>query len=131
MSDVVTGLVCAVCATTVPISQALSWKCPRATEIDTHHVLHFENTVEPFRPTDDENPYLAFRKYLAVDSFGAAIGLSEDERIRIITEANAAVAAVAAEAPHAGLIFARGARMLNRVPKSQFCGAQKHAVEAV
>jgi threonine dehydratase len=73
----------------------LSWKCPRATETDTHHVLHFENTVEPFRPTDDENPYLAFRKYLAVDSFGAAIGLSEDERIRIITEANAAVAAVA------------------------------------
>jgi threonine dehydratase len=51
--------------------------------------------VEPFRPTDDENPYLAFRKYLAVDSFGAAIGLSEDARIRIITEANAAVAAVA------------------------------------
>jgi len=92
---VVTGLVCAVCATTVPISQALSWKCPRATETDTHHVLHFENTVEPFRPTDDENPYLAFRKYLAVDSFGAAIGLSKDERIRIITEANAAVAAVA------------------------------------
>ena len=91
----VTGLVCAVCATTVPISQALSWKCPRATETDTHHVLHFENTVEPFRPTDDENPYLAFRKYLAVDSFGAAIGLSEDDRIRIITEANAAVAAVA------------------------------------
>ena len=91
----VTGLVCAVCATTVPISQALSWKCPLATETDTHHVLHFENTVEPFRPTDDENPYLAFRKYLAVDSFGAAIGLSEDERIRIITEANAAVAAVA------------------------------------
>ena len=91
----VTGLVCAVCATTVPISQALSWKCPRATETDTHHVLHFENTVEPFRPTDDENPYLAFRKYLAVDSFGAAIGLSEDARIRIITEANVAVAAVA------------------------------------
>jgi threonine dehydratase len=73
----------------------LSWKCPRATETDTHHVLHFENTVEPFRPTDDENPYLAFRKYLAVDSFGAAIGLSEDARIRIITEANVAVAAVA------------------------------------
>jgi threonine dehydratase len=73
----------------------LSWKCPQATETDTHHVLHFENTVEPFRPTDDENPYLAFRKYLAVDSFGAAIGLSEDARIRIITEANAAVAAVA------------------------------------
>ena len=91
----VTGLVCAVCATTVPISQALSWQCPLATKTDTHHVLHFENTVEPFRPTDDENPYLAFRKYLAVDSFGAAIGLSEDERIRIITEANAAVAAVA------------------------------------
>ena len=95
MPGVVTGLVCAVCATTVPISQALSWKCPRATETDTHHVLHFENTVEPFRPTDDENPYLAFRKYLAVDSFGAAVGLSEDARIRIITEANAAVAAVA------------------------------------
>ena len=95
MSDVVTGLVCAVCGTAVPISQALSWKCPLATEADTHHVLHFENTVEPFRPTDDVNPYLAFRKYLAVDSFGAAIGLSEDERIRIITQANDAVEAVA------------------------------------
>lgn len=95
MSDVVTGLVCAVCGTAVSISQALSWKCPLATEADTHHVLHFENKVEPFRPTDDVNPYLAFRKYLAVDSFGAAIGLSEDERIRIITQANDAVKAVA------------------------------------
>jgi threonine synthase len=91
---VVTGLVCAVCGTAVPISQALSWKCPLATEADTHHVLHFENTVEPFRPTDDVNPYLAFRKYLAVDSFGAAIGLSEEERVGIIKKANDAIAAV-------------------------------------
>ncbi len=90
----VTGLVCAVCGTAVPISQALSWKCPLATEADTHHVLHFENTVEPFRPTDDVNPYLAFRKYLAVDSFGAAIGLSEEERVGIIKKANDAIAAV-------------------------------------
>ena len=91
----VTGLVCAVCGTAVPISQALSWKCPLATDVDTHHVLHFENSVEPFRPTDDSNPYLAFRKYLAVDSFGAAIGLSETERIRIIQETNEAVASIA------------------------------------
>ncbi|MTA71143.1 MAG: pyridoxal-phosphate dependent enzyme, partial [Actinobacteria bacterium] len=91
----VTGLVCAVCGTAVPISQALSWKCPLASDVDTHHVLHFENSVEPFRPNDDSNPYLAFRKYLAVDSFGAAIGLSEAERIRIIQETNEAVASIA------------------------------------
>jgi len=63
--------------------------------MDTHHVLHFENSVEPFRPTDDSNPYLAFREYLAVDSFGAAIGLSEAERIRIIQETNEAIASIA------------------------------------
>ena len=95
MPDVVTGLVCAVCGTAVPISQALTWKCPQVTEADTHHVLHFENSVEPFRPTDDANPYLAFRKYLAVDALGAAIGLSEVDRIRIIQETNDAVASVA------------------------------------
>jgi hypothetical protein len=62
---------------------------------DRHHVLHFESSVEPFRPTDETNPYLAFRRYLAVDSLGESLGLSDDQRVAIITSANEAVSRVA------------------------------------
>ena len=95
MTGVVTGLVCASCRSRVSIASPLSWLCPNASVDDRHHVLHFESQLEPFRPTDDVNPYLAFRRYLAVDSFGEAIGLSEDSRIQIIREANDAVEKVA------------------------------------
>ena len=95
MTGVVTGLVCAVCNARVSIATPLSWVCPNSSPSDRHHVLQFESAIEPFRPTDDTNPYLAFRRYLAVDSFGEQLGLDEATRIRIITQANAAVAVVA------------------------------------
>ena len=90
MTGVVTGLVCAVCGARESIATPLSWLCPNASLSDRHHVLHFESSVEPFRPTDEVNPYLAFRKYLAVDSLGESLGLSDSQRVSIITSADEA-----------------------------------------
>ena len=95
MTGVVTGLVCAVCGARESIATPLSWLCPNAMLSDRHHVLHFESSVEPFRPTDDANPYLAFRRYLAVDSLGESLGLSDAQRVSIITSADEAVSRVA------------------------------------
>lgn len=95
MTGVVTGLVCAVCGTRVSIATPLSWVCPHSSMNDKRHVLHFESAIEPFRPADDVNPFLAFRRYLAVDSLGGELGLDEPTRIRIINDADKAVAVVA------------------------------------
>ncbi len=88
---VVTGLQCAVCGATVDIGTPLSFVCPNSTTSDRHHVLHFASQVVPFRPFDDPNPFIAFRHYLAVDAFGAAVGLPDQEREQIIRELNLAV----------------------------------------
>lgn len=94
MGGVVTGLECSVCAANVSIGQPLSWRCPHSTDFDRHHVLRFTSSLVPFRPTDDVNPFLAYREWLAVDSFGESLGLSEETRVRIITTLNSAIAAV-------------------------------------
>jgi threonine synthase len=94
MSGTVTGLTCSVCGTHVDIVAPLSWKCPNATDADRHHVLDFDSEIDVFRPTDDENPFLAYREYLAVDAYGAALGLDEVVRIAIIQELDDAVRAV-------------------------------------
>ena len=91
----ITGMQCAVCGTAVSIGSPLSWTCPRATDRDRHHVLHFGASLEPFRPIDSPNPFLAFRRYLAVDALGAALGLPDDARARLIDDADRAVARVA------------------------------------
>lgn len=91
----VTGLVCAVCGERVGIDVPLSWTCPRSSEIDRHHVLRFEVDIEPFRPADSVNPFVAFRRYLAVDALGEKLGLPDDVRERLIVDADRAVAAVA------------------------------------
>jgi len=58
-------------------------------------VLQIEQPIAPLRSTGDDNPYVAFRKYLAWDAFAAALGMSEDSRIALIREADAAVQGVA------------------------------------
>jgi hypothetical protein len=58
-------------------------------------VLHFESSAVPFTSTKSDNPFLAFREFLAVDSFGDAIGLSIEERVAIISRTDALVATVA------------------------------------
>lgn len=94
-TPVVTGMQCSVCGATVNISTALSFVCPNASSSDRHHVLRFLSDVVPFRPIDDPNPFLAFRHYLAVDAFGAAIGLADDVRESIIRDLNEQVSRVA------------------------------------
>ena len=89
------GWKCAVCGERVAIGTPLSWRCPNSNENDTHHVLQIEQPIAPLRSTGDDNPYIAFRKYLAWDSFAAALGMSEDERIALIREADVAVERVA------------------------------------
>ena len=89
------GWKCAVCGERVAIGKALAWRCPNASDHDTHHVLQFEQPIAPLRSTGDENPYVAFRKYLAWDVFAGALGLSEDERVALIREADEMVRVVA------------------------------------
>ena len=94
MNTAVTGLTCSVCGSHVDIATPLSWKCPNASETDRKHILRFEVPLEAFRPTDDVNPFLAYRSYLAVDAFGAAVGLSDAMRESIIRELDDAVKAI-------------------------------------
>lgn len=91
MTGVVTGLECSVCGAVVPINQPLSWRCPKSSDGNRQHVLRFNSSLVPFRPTENDNPFLAYRKWLAVDSFGEAIGLSDDVRVRIIETLNTAI----------------------------------------
>ena len=90
----VTGMVCAACGTEVPIG-AGALVCPASSPGDRRHVLHFVDSVAPFRPIDHPNPFVAYRAYLAVDAHGAAIGLDDERRLAVIEQLDAAVARVA------------------------------------
>jgi threonine dehydratase len=83
-----------VCGSHLDIASPLSWKCPNATDADRHHVLQFDSAIDVFRPTEDVNPFLAYREYLAVDAYGASLGLDTTERIAIIQELDDAVRSV-------------------------------------
>lgn len=58
-------------------------------------MLHFVDSVAPFRPLDAPNPFVAYRTYLAVDAYGAAIGLDDARRLAVIEDLDDAVARVA------------------------------------
>jgi threonine dehydratase len=75
----VTGLRCAACGTFVDIATPLSWRCPRSTDTDRHHVLRFEHQSGPLTARDDEDPLLAFADHLAWRAFASANGLTADE----------------------------------------------------
>jgi threonine synthase len=97
---VVVILRCAVCDTVVDVSTPLSWKCPRATNADRHHVLLFENTpdhrvgIHDVRESDSVNPFLKYQDLLYVDALGDALGMSVADRERIISDADSAIARV-------------------------------------
>ncbi|CAB4573858.1 unannotated protein [freshwater metagenome] len=95
MSTRVTGMSCSVCGVQVSLVVPMQWVCPRATSADRHHVLGFDVVAADVDNFSSENPFLFFREQLAVDAFGAAIGLSEATRIDIIASLDAAVAGVA------------------------------------
>ena len=98
MRAVVAGrLRCASCGAVVPVSTALSWRCPNAVAGDRHHVLLIDSddTGTDFVVDDSDNPFVAFRRMLAWDAFAASHGMSDDERRSFIERTDDQVAAVA------------------------------------
>ena len=89
------GWRCAVCGATVDIAEPLVWRCPNAIGDDRHHALELVQAVSPLRSNGDDNPFVAFRRYLAWDSYAAALGLTEAAREAIVRDLDAQVAVVA------------------------------------
>lgn len=94
-APVVTGAHCEACGARVDFESGVVFGCPNSSPADRHHVVRFESGVVPFRPTNDSNPFLAYRRWLAVDAFGAAVGLDNEARAALIVDLDAAVARVA------------------------------------
>ena len=94
-TPVVTGWRCSVCNTKVSIDEIFSWRCPKSTSSDRHHVLELENAIAPLRSNGDANPYIAFQRYLAWDAFALTLGLDLVARTKIIRDLDEAVARVA------------------------------------
>jgi threonine synthase len=92
---VVQGFRCEVCGSTVDIGKPMSWRCPRSTETDRHHVLSIVERAAELDDTGDRNPFLAFRIHLAWDAFAGAQGLTPLARIALINEVDGLIAAVA------------------------------------
>ncbi len=89
------GWSCVVCGAHVDIAQPLSWRCPNATGVDRHHALQLVQGIASLRGTDDSNPFVAFRPYLAWDSFAAANGMTEAARIAVVRQVDGDIAKVA------------------------------------
>ena len=94
------GWSCAVCGTHVDISAPLVWRCPRATDSDPHHALQLVQGITPLRPTDDANPFVAFQRYLAWDSFAAANGMTEGARTAMLQQLDVDITGVAGTGFH-------------------------------
>ncbi|MFN8022807.1 MAG: PLP-dependent lyase/thiolase [Acidimicrobiales bacterium] len=90
----VAGWRCAVCGAHVDIATPLAWRCPRAGD-DRHHVLELVQGLAPLRSTGDPNPFVGFRRYLAWDSYAAALGLTDAARDAVVRDLDQQVAAVA------------------------------------
>ncbi|HEY7626800.1 MAG TPA: pyridoxal-phosphate dependent enzyme, partial [Ilumatobacteraceae bacterium] len=91
----VTGWACAVCGTRVDIATPFTWRCPRASNADPRHALQLVQPISPLRGGADPNPFIAFRRYLAWDSFAAAHGMPDDAREAIVRRLDADIAVVA------------------------------------
>jgi threonine synthase len=89
------GWRCAVCGAVVDIAEPLVWRCPNATDTDRHHAPQLVQAMAPLRAADDPNPFVAFRAYLAWDTFAATLGLTEQARTAIVRDLDGLVAAVA------------------------------------
>ncbi|MBU3704342.1 MAG: hypothetical protein FGM42_08250, partial [Ilumatobacteraceae bacterium] len=98
MRAVVAGrLRCVSCGAVVPVSTALSWRCPNAVAGDRRHVLVIESDDSggDFVPDDSDNPFVAFRRMLAWDAFAASTGMADDDRRSFIERIDGLVAEVA------------------------------------
>jgi threonine synthase len=95
------GWSCAVCGKHVDIAEPLIWRCPNASDTDRHHALQLVQGIAPLRGSDDPNPFVAFRRFLAWDSFAAAHGMTETARTALVTELDAEIATLAGTGFHA------------------------------
>ena len=96
----VAGWSCAVCGAHVDIAEPMVWRCPKATDSDRHHALQMVQAIAPLRGGDDPNPFVAFQRYLAWDSFAAANGMTDEARIATLRKVDADVAAFAGVGMH-------------------------------
>jgi threonine synthase len=92
---VITGFRCASCGAELDIATAMPWRCPEAGE-SRHHVLRIvrddERTDDP--ATIDPNPFVAFGPRLAWWAFAGAHGMSDERRVALTRETDAAIARV-------------------------------------
>ncbi len=89
----VTGWRCLTCGDRLGIDAVLPWRCPSAGD-SRHHVLAIERSLAPLRPTNDDNPFLAFDAELAWAAFADAHGMDLAARAALVAELDAAVAEV-------------------------------------
>lgn len=85
-----------MCGATVDIAEPMVFRCPKATLADPYHALQIVQGNEIVRPIEGEaNPFLAFQRYFAWDSFAAALGMNFDARRALVVDMNARVAGLA------------------------------------
>ncbi|MEK7422899.1 MAG: PLP-dependent lyase/thiolase [Actinomycetota bacterium] len=89
------GWRCSVCGATVDATQPLAWRCPKASDADRHHALELVQAVTPLRSNGNRNPFLAFRRYLAWDTYAASLGLTDAAREAVVMDLDGRIAAVA------------------------------------
>ncbi|CAB4888521.1 unannotated protein [freshwater metagenome] len=92
----VVGWRCVVCGATVDIAEPMVFRCPNATASDPFHTLQIVQRDEPVQCAANEpNPFVAYRRYYAWDSFAEAVGLSDEARTDLVVQVDAKVAAIA------------------------------------
>ncbi len=91
----IAGWQCQVCGAQTDIAQPFTWRCPNAVGGDRHHAPALIQSIAPLRAADDVNPFLAYRRYLAVDSFAAANGMTDAARGALIAASDAAIGEIA------------------------------------
>jgi threonine synthase len=89
------GWRCVVCGASVDIAKPFTWTCPNVTADDRHHALELVQVAAPLRSTGAPNPFVAFRPYLAWDSFAAALGLTEAARDALVIDLDHRIAVIA------------------------------------
>lgn len=88
---------CAVCGSTLRIDHPFPWRCPQATSIDRHHVLHLTDTgVRRIpRTTADTSPFVTYDGLLGWSAFAETQGVGGAQRAELVDELDRAVATVA------------------------------------
>ncbi len=90
----ITGWQCAACGASVDIAKPFTWRCPKITDTDRRHAPQLVQTISPLRSSGETNPFLGFRRYLAVDAFMDRVGIAEARRAALISELDGLIAAV-------------------------------------